>query len=64
MTEEISDVECAELLRLLHKYVVSYAPDIPQTISAFAEDLAMSQDVTSNESDRYRREIEEALYGG
>ena len=36
----MSDGEALELLKLLHKYVKAYTPDIPQTISALADDLA------------------------
>lgn len=49
-----TDDESRQLLRLLHKYVMAFAPDIPQTIAALAEDLAMSMDRT--------RESDEALY--
>jgi len=59
--EEISDAECRMLLVLLHKYVVSLSPDIPQTIPALAEDLAMSQDRTSDEDERMYLEIEHAM---
>lgn len=54
-----SDDEGRELLKLLHKYVENYAPDLPQTIPALAADLAMSMDKATNEDDRMRREIEE-----
>lgn len=37
----MNDNEAMELLRLLEKYVKAYTPDIPQTISALAEDLAV-----------------------
>jgi len=38
----MTDEEALELLRLLHKYVQEYSPDIPQTIAGVAEDLARS----------------------
>lgn len=53
------DNDARELLRLLHKYVENYTPDLPQTIPALAADLAMSMDRTTNEDDRMRVEIEE-----
>lgn len=56
----MDDHESRELLRRLHKYVMYYAPDVPQTIPALAEDLAMSMNVTTDEDDRMRREIENA----
>jgi hypothetical protein len=43
---------------MLHKYVMAYTPDIPQTIPALAEDLAMGMDVTTDYVDRLRVEIE------
>lgn len=54
----MDDREVLELLRLLHKYIVAYSPDIPQTIPALAEDLAMSLDHTSVEADQMRADIE------
>lgn len=53
-----TDQESRQLLMLLHKYGENYTPDLPQTIPALAEDLAMSQDVTDDASDYHRREIE------
>lgn len=35
----MDDREAKKLLAMLHKYVTEYAPDIPQTIQALAEDL-------------------------
>jgi len=54
---EFDDTDSRMLLKLLHKYVLEFAPDIPQTISALAEDLAMSMDRTSDEDERLAQEI-------
>jgi hypothetical protein len=40
----MEDHEALQLLQLLRRYVHEYTPDIPQTISALAEDLAQSMD--------------------
>lgn len=56
----MNDNEARELLRLLHMYVNESGIDLPQTVPAMAEDLAMSLDVTDDASDMYRREIEMA----
>ena len=42
--DEFSTKDAIELLRLLHKYVKTYTPDIPQTILALVEDIEMSVD--------------------
>jgi hypothetical protein len=55
----MTDEEARQLLTLLHKYIMEYVPDIPQTIPAMAADLAMSMNVTTDEDDRMRQEIEE-----
>lgn len=55
----MDDNESRQLLTLLHKYVEAYTPDLPQTIPALAEDLAMGMNPTTNEDDRMRVEIEE-----
>ena len=60
MEDYMSDREALDLLRLLYRYVY-FAGDQPSddiTISALAEDLAMSMDETSEEADQLRREIE------
>lgn len=57
----MTDYEALQLLTLLHQYVTEYAPDIPQTISALAEDLAMSMDRTSDAADELRQQIEAAI---
>jgi len=57
----VTDREALDLLRLLHQYIVEFQPDIPVTIPALAEDLAMLMDVTSDEADQLRRDIEEIL---
>jgi len=57
---EFDENDTRELLRLLHKYQKSFAPDLPQTIPALAEDLAMSLDETSAIDDLRRQEIEMA----
>jgi hypothetical protein len=57
----MTDQECVDMLRLLHSYVVEYGSSADMKISEMAEDLAMSMDVTTNEADRLRRWIEEAL---
>ena len=54
----MTDQEALEFLRLLYKYVTEYSSCTDMHISEMAEDLAMSMDVTSNEADRLRREIE------
>jgi hypothetical protein len=46
----MSDEEAMLLLKLLHKYVKAYTPDIPQTISALAMDLAETMMPDSIES--------------
>lgn len=59
---QLDDTQARELLRLLHVYVVENAADMhDMSISELAEDLAMSLDVTTDEDDMRRREIEEAL---
>lgn len=58
LREGFTEQDSRQLLMLLHKFAVSYEPDLPQTISALAEDLAMSQDVTDDASDYHRRNIE------
>jgi len=50
----MDDMEARFLLQLLHKYVKAYAPDIPQTILALAEDLVQS---TSEPYDRGSEEL-------
>ena len=57
--EEFTDNDGRKLLYLLYKYMKNYAPDLPIHVPALAADLAMSQDVTDDLSDEYRREIEE-----
>lgn len=56
--EEFTDNDAQRLLELLRKYAEAYAPDLPQTIPAMAEDLAMSMDVTSDLADRCRVYLE------
>lgn len=58
MNEEFDDRDSLNLLRLLDKYQKCFAPDLPQTVSALAEDLAMSMEPTSDEADQLRQEIE------
>jgi hypothetical protein len=53
----LTDKECVELLRLLHKYVSEYGDSADMTISEMAEDLAMSMDETTDEADQLRVEI-------
>jgi hypothetical protein len=55
---DFTDHDAEQLLEMLHKYVMAYTPDIPQTIPALAEDLAMGMDVTTDYVDRLRVEIE------
>lgn len=55
--EEFTDADAIAMLRLIRKYVANYAPDIPQTLDALVEDLAMSMDVTTDEADAIRQEI-------
>jgi hypothetical protein len=43
----MTDEQALELLKLLYLYVRTYEPDIPQTISALAEDLAAAQEDSS-----------------
>jgi len=58
----MTDSECEELLRLLHKYVFEYDPPASNMrLSDMIEDLAMSMDHTTDKADQYRREMEEAL---
>lgn len=40
--EPMSDGQVYEMLQLLHMYVTEVTPDIPQTLSALADDLADS----------------------
>jgi hypothetical protein len=56
--DTFTDMDTRMLLKLLHQYTQEFAPDLPQTVPALAEDLAMSLDETSDEDDRRRREIE------
>lgn len=56
----MTDEEIRQLLKLLHKYQEEYAPDLPQTIPALAEDLAQSLDRTSDEDDLLSIGIQEA----
>jgi len=56
----MDDLEAAELLHRLHRYVQEYKPDLPQTIPALADDLAMSFDAPTPTMIRYLREIQEA----
>lgn len=37
----MTDEQALELLQLLHLYVKTYQPDIPQTVAMLAEDLAV-----------------------
>ncbi len=46
----MTDKEALQLLRLLQQYVTAYSPDIPQTISALADDLIGSMDGYSVEA--------------
>lgn len=57
----MTDHEALELLRLLHKYVEAYGEGEDLPISELAGDLAMSMDVTTDEADNLRREIEAAI---
>lgn len=50
----MTDEEALQLLRLLHKYVTDYSPDIPQTLSGLAEDLAVAN---TDEARRLHEEI-------
>lgn len=61
MTDEFDDTDGRNLLRLLHKYVREFAPDIPQTISALAEDLAMSMDRTRVEDEQLYLDIVQTI---
>lgn len=59
----MTDAKALQLLILLHRYVY-FAGDQPSddiTISALAGDLAMSMDVTSDQADFLRKEIEMAV---
>lgn len=57
----MTDNQCVELLRLLHKYVTEYNDCVDMPISEMAQDLAMSMDRTTVEADQLRREIENAV---
>lgn len=57
MTDEFTDNDSRQLLRLLHKYVTNYEPDVPVKVEHLAEDLVQSLDVTSNEDDAMYQEI-------
>jgi hypothetical protein len=58
----MDDRQSRELLRLLHMYVQAYAADMhDMSITELAGDLAMSLNTTTDEDDRMRRYIEEAL---
>jgi DNA-binding transcriptional ArsR family regulator len=59
----MTDEEAVKLLRLLHQYVMEYRDVLLRhmTVSELAEDLAMSMDTTTDEADKLRREIEEAI---
>jgi hypothetical protein len=57
----MSDQEALELLRLLHKYVTKYGHVDDMPISELAADLAMSMDVTTDEADELRQDIEGIL---
>jgi len=63
MPREFTDAHSRQLLRLLDQYQEEFAPDLPQTIPALAEDLAMSLDETSNEDDKMRQDICQAWEG-
>jgi len=56
---DFTDSDSRQMLHLLHRYCEEFWPDIPVTIPALAEDLAMSLDETSDEDDRAYREIEQ-----
>lgn len=53
----MTDKEALELLRLLHKYVTEYDPQV-MDLGSLAADLAMSMDETTDEADQLRRDIE------
>lgn len=58
---EFDDTDSRMLLKLLHKYVKEFAPDIPVTIPALAEDLAMSMDRTTAQDEQMYLDIQEVL---
>jgi hypothetical protein len=57
----MSDAECLQALKLLHKYVTEYDSCANMSLTDYAEDLAMSMDETTDEADNLRREIESVL---
>jgi len=58
--DEFTDHDARSLLVFLHRYVTAY-PDVSDSISDLAGDLAMSLDTTTDEDDRMRREIFESM---
>lgn len=54
---EFTDNDSRQLLTLLYRYQQEFLPDLPQTIPALAEDLAMSLDITSDQDDMMQREV-------
>lgn len=54
----MTDAECVELLRLLHKYLEEYGYSADSTVGDIAEDAAMSMSETTDEADELRRKIE------
>jgi hypothetical protein len=53
----VTDEEAKKLLQLLDNYMIEFseAPSTEYTVADLVDDLAMSLDVTDNESDRIRR---------
>jgi len=56
--DEMTDEECARLARDLYRYITVH-DWTDDSISELVSDIAMSQDVTSDELDAIRQEIEE-----
>jgi hypothetical protein len=53
----MTDEETRQLLRLLHQFIHEY-DHYDNTVTSVVEEIAMSQDVTTDEVDNLRREIE------
>lgn len=59
---DFSDYDARELLRLLHKYVENYEPDIPIEVEHLASDLVQSLDETRDEDDEMYQYIARAYH--
>jgi hypothetical protein len=62
MADPWNDTDSRILLRMLHKYVMEFEPDVPVKVEHLAEDLVQSMDETSDADDAMYREIAQVYH--